>query len=222
MAGIDWNFISELEGTSPQGYVPQEDEGDRVPSGVTIGSGFDLGQMSAEDLDNYNFSDELRARIEPYTGLTGDSAKAYLADNPLEVTEEEMEALESGVREVHTSKIVNEFNEYSDTPFEDLTPEQQTVIMSVGYQYGSLERTPTFRKHVTTGDWDNAEKELRNFGDDYKTRRNREADFLSKKTVGLTPGIIQQANQFGLPPEVLANRIAQIEQEENTGSYIPV
>ena len=55
----------------------------------------------------------------------------------------------------------------------------RATITSVQYQYGNLEkRTPKFWGHVTKQDWDSAIKELRDFGDDYGKRRNREADLL--------------------------------------------
>jgi hypothetical protein len=47
MANINWDFIKEKEGGSQNnGYVPEG--GDN--SGVTIGSGFDLGQQTEETI----------------------------------------------------------------------------------------------------------------------------------------------------------------------------
>ena len=65
--------------------------------------------------------------------------------------------------------------------FTNLTKGQQTVIASVGFQYGSFSRTPTFIKHAVNGDWKLMEKELRNFNDDFHTRRLKEADYLWAK-----------------------------------------
>ncbi len=48
------------------------------------------------------------------------------------------------------------------------------VIASVAYQYGSLSRT--------NRDWQGALENLRDFGDVYDTRRNKEADLLLEST----------------------------------------
>ena len=54
-----------------------------------------------------------------------------------------------------------------------------TTVASVAFQYGNLEtETPNFWRQVTSGDWNAAEKNLRDFQDDYGTRRNLEADYL--------------------------------------------
>ena len=55
--------------------------------------------------------------------------------------------------------------------FNDLTSAQQTIIASVGFQYGNFDRTPKFWSAIVAGDWETVEKELRNFGDNYSKRR---------------------------------------------------
>jgi hypothetical protein len=64
--------------------------------------------------------------------------------------------------------------------FEDLKPEFQTVITSVSFQYGlELARSaPKFWAAVVSQDWKLAVKILRNFQDQYPTRRNMEADLM--------------------------------------------
>ena len=63
--------------------------------------------------------------------------------------------------------------------FHDLSDECQTVVASVAFQYGRLEvATPNFWRQVTTGYWLAALENLRDFGDRYPTRRNKEADLL--------------------------------------------
>ena len=55
------------------------------------------------------------------------------------------------------------------------------MIASVSFQYGVAlnRRTPNFWWQITNGDWDGALANLRNFGDRYDTRRNKEADLLA-------------------------------------------
>ena len=61
---IDWDFIRQLEGFELTGYVPKDmDANDRVPSGVTIVGGFDLGQHSVEDLVAMQVPDTLLLKL---------------------------------------------------------------------------------------------------------------------------------------------------------------
>ena len=88
---IDWNFIAQLEGFETVGYVPKEENANnnRVVSGVTIASGFDLGQHSVEYLYRLDFPVELKNKLVPYMGLKGQEAKDKLKEIPLILTEEE-------------------------------------------------------------------------------------------------------------------------------------
>jgi hypothetical protein len=62
----------------------------------------------------------------------------------------------------------------------------QTAIASLSFQYGAnLAHSPNhnaklFWKQVTHGQWDEAEKTLRNFQDPYTSRRLLEADQMHK------------------------------------------
>ena len=63
-------------------------------------------------------------------------------------------------------------------PFGQLPEPFQTAIVDLAYQYGPRLnlRTPNFWSDITTGNWNRAVGELRDFHDAYPTRRNREAD----------------------------------------------
>lgn len=65
------------------------------------------------------------------------------------------------------------------TAFFDLPAEAQTVIASVAFQYGDLSiAAPRFWRAVCKQDWHAAIAELRDFGDEYHSRRHLEADLL--------------------------------------------
>ena len=67
----------------------------------------------------------------------------------------------------------------SDTlPFNSLARGVRTAISSVLFQYGSESRVPMFWGYVKSNGWEGAIEELRDFNDDYPTRRNYEADIL--------------------------------------------
>jgi len=175
---VDWDFIRNLEGFSKKGYVPVDHAGG-IESGVTICAGFDLGQHSKKDMYIFNLSLNLLTKLIPYCGLKGFTAKEYLSKHPLTLTDDEANELDIKVHKTYYDAIQQEYNTNSDYSFAFLDSAKQTVIMSVGFQYGSLKkRCPTFFKYVTKGLWENAVKELRDFGDAYTPRRLKEATLL--------------------------------------------
>ena len=178
LKGIDWDFISKKEGGSKtDGYVPNP-EGSK--SGVTIATGFDLGARNAKDLKGLPLS--LKEKLSPYLGLQGMVASEYLETRPLTVTASEAKLIDKKSKGGAVKKLKAEWNKNAaimKTPmFEDLTGAQQTVAASVAFQYGSLAKAPKFRAAAQEGRWDDVQGELRNFGDDYASRRTSEADYL--------------------------------------------
>lgn len=177
---VDFNFIHRLEGRRVlYGYVPEPDISD---SGVTIASGVDLGQRDENSLQRLAISEELRAKLRPYLGIRKREAVAFLAQRPLEISEEEAEELDAAVKMLTVESLISKFNAASAVAFDELEPQKQTVIASVAFQYGIGLSTsaPNFWRQVTSGDWPGALANLRNFGDDYRTRRNIEGDLLAE------------------------------------------
>lgn len=184
---VDWDFIAEQEGRAVQdGYVP---DATGSKSGVTVGTGVDLGARNMGDLDRLGLSDELKAKLEPYLGKQGQDAADFLKDNPLNLTADEVKELDRAVKGEALDNVVNEYNTEverlnaadggSRPKFAELPREMQTVIASVGFQYGSLKTaTPNFFAQVTEQRWDDAKANLEDFGDRYPSRRGREADLL--------------------------------------------
>lgn len=178
---ILWNFLEAVEGFETKGYVPKEENEDRnaVMSGVTIASGFDLGQHDVNYLLKIELSPRLIEKLMPYMGLQGKEAKEMLEDVPLVLTEEEAREINKKVKHEKALKLVRRFNADSKLDFCNLDEKVQTVIMSVAFQYGNLRtRTPRFWKRVINGRWIDAKYELQNFGDSFPTRRNKEAKLL--------------------------------------------
>ena len=57
----------------------------------------------------------------------------------------------------------------------------QTVIASVEFQYGSLQKKcPSFWAYVIKQYWDEAITELKSFGDRYSMRRKKEASYAEQ------------------------------------------
>jgi hypothetical protein len=174
---IDFNFISKLEGgRRTTGYVPNP-EGSR--SGVTIGTGIDLGQMGESDLEQFDFPSDLKDKLRPYLGKIKFEAVDLLDRMPLQVTDEEAEIIDKQVKSRFVRDLERKFDDSATMHFDELPDGVQTVIASVAFQYGDLRRrTPNFWRQITTGDWQGAYRNLRDFGDAYASRRNQEADLL--------------------------------------------
>ena len=174
-ANIDFDFIGQQEGVKSSMYVPKKNGQVLGDSGPTIGIGLDLGQRNVSDLKG--LSPELIEKLSPYTGMKGSEADSFVENNPLTLTSDELTEVNAWTKKTETDKLLKRWAEDSDIAWSDLTPQQATVVASVSYQYGT--GAPKFWSHVTSGDWDAAEAELRDFGDEYKSRRLREARYLA-------------------------------------------
>ena len=168
---IDFNFIQKLEGYSLTGYVPAFGR-----SGVTIAGGFDIGQRSIDEIEKA-FDEDLVSKLEPYVGLKRTDADLELDRIPLLITNSEALAINEYAHNQARERLLHDW--CGSVPFDSLSMECQTVVASVAFQYGSLSaRCPNFWRQVTNGDWFEAYNNLRDFGDDYQTRRHKEAALL--------------------------------------------
>ena len=170
---VDWDKIKEFEGGSQaSGYVPQAGK-----SGVTIGAGLDVGQR--QNLEG--LPEDIQQKLQPFVGLRNESATRKLAaSGGIELSPEQVETVDSFAKKETEDKLRSYWEKNSDIPFDSLTPAQKTVLTSVTHQYGNLANTPRFANYAIKGQWPKVMNELRNFKDDYSTRRNKEADILQQ------------------------------------------
>ena len=177
MDKVDWEFISKLEGKAiDTAYVPSDN------SGVTIGTGVDLKMKNAEFLESIGVPSDIVEVLEPYFRLKGDEAKAYLKDNPLVLSAVDVKILDGAVQKFELNKIKTAYEKDSNKSWNSLSANQQTVVTSVGFQYGDMEkRTPNFWEGVVNGNWNGVYNELMDFGDKHDTRRETEAKLLISK-----------------------------------------
>ena len=173
MSNIDWNFISEREGSRIlSGYVPDA-KGSK--SGVTIATGFDLGARNLADLKG--LPKAIIDKLKPYLGIKGAQAQEVAKD--LSITDAEAQTIDEFSKTEAVDKLKAKWQAATGESFDDLPKHKATVVASVAFQYGDLEsQTPNFWRQITKDDWNAAEKNLRNFGDNYSTRRNLEADYF--------------------------------------------
>ncbi len=179
---IDYTFLSDLEGGSQTtGYVPAASVS---KSGVTIATGFDLGQRGERDLASLKLDAVLIKTLSPYLGAKGARAKVLIDKSPLVITSAQAEEIDKAVKSAHVAQLKIKYDtaEGNKVKFTDLPSEAQTVITSVSFQYGvGLDRrTPQFWEAVTSQDWPEAIKILKDFRDAYPTRRKKEAMLLEE------------------------------------------
>ena len=177
MTNINYDFIESLEGFETSGYVPNV-EGSK--SGVTIGSGIDLGARSVNDLKKLNISEELITKLKPYLGRKSTGAKDYLEKNPLNISADEARYITRAVQADATNRLAKKWKAKTGQDFSELSENKATAVASVAFQYGNLAtKTPIYWEQVTSNDWEGAYANLKDFKDDYGTRRNKEASFLN-------------------------------------------
>ena len=173
MSNIDWKFISDREGSRIlSGYVPDA-KGSK--SGVTIATGFDLGARNLADLKG--LPKAIIDKLKPYLGIKGAQAQEVAKD--LSITDAEAQTIDEFSKTEAVDRLKAKWQAATGESFDDLPKHKATVVASVAFQYGDLEsQTPNFWRQITKDDWNAAEKNLRNFGDNYSTRRNLEADYF--------------------------------------------
>jgi len=175
VSNIDWDFILSKEGFKTSGYVPDAENSN---SGVTIASGFDLGQKNESDLQG--LPDDIVSILKPYLGIKGADASS-IASN-LKVSEDQAKTINEFAKSKELVGLKDKWQQATGKSFDDLPMNEATVIASVAFQYGDLSsRTPNFWNQVTSGDWDSAVVNLNDFGDRYSTRRRSEAQYYESK-----------------------------------------
>ena len=173
-SNIDFNFIMEQEGFETEGYVPEAASSN---SGVTIASGFDLGARNKNDLKG--LPKDIVKTLTPYLGLKGIEAQNFLDNKELVITEEQGKIINEFAKKEAVKNLKTRWEETTKTSFDKLPKEKATVLASVAFQYGDLEsQTPNFWRQTTNNQWMEAYNNLLNFGDIYKSRREREAEYL--------------------------------------------
>jgi len=179
-AQVDWDFIEAREGKGKTtGYVPITKGKTIGKSGVTIGSGVDLGSKNRKYFKDAGLDSTIIDKLEPFFGMKGAEAKKEA--KKLKLTKAEATKVTTAVKKIELDNVTKAFNKASKTKFSSLPKSWQTVITSVVFQYGTAQiKKQTFWKQITKGDFDAAYKNLRNWGE-YPTRRNLEADLINKE-----------------------------------------
>lgn len=182
---IDWSFLELVESKENTAYVPMQDGKPIQESGVTIGTGVDLGQQSEEKFRKLGIPEDIIKKLSPYFKKKKDKAvKALEEYGAVTLTDDEVFAIDKAIKQdtlKETKRWYNKTNTVGQD-WSDLNDRQQTAILSVRYNHGP-KGAPNFYRQVTSGDWSAAIENLRNFYKDKDNelweRRVKEAQFLA-------------------------------------------
>jgi len=180
---INWKFLLEVEGRTRRGYVPKDKDGVIGQSGVTIGKGIDIGQMSILQLQKLDISDRVRAMLIPYAEKKREAAVAMLRTRPLFMEWADVEELEKAVIARELGLLIKYYNRDSKVKFQDIPTQAQTVLLSLVWNFGAdlPRKLPTTWKMATRQEWVKLADYLSDFPGKQKKldgRRKREAALL--------------------------------------------
>ncbi len=154
-------------------------------SGVTVGTGLDLGQQGTDDLRRMGVSAALAARLSPYLGKRRMDAVAVLAAAPLTLTDAECDALDEAAHTDYIARAAALYDAEAVMPFRDCPREAQAVIVSLFYQLGAGGTAyPVAWRALCAGDWPAASRELQHGFARYANRRADEGRLLAGLPAG--------------------------------------
>jgi len=134
---IHYDFINSVlalfEGKAiNRGYVPCKNGEPLGASGVTIGTGVDLGQQTRAGLSAMGVPEDILVILTPYFGLQKQAAVEKLRLAPLTLTADQVAILDDAVHKHYILETASKFG----FPFEFAPKEVQAVAVSLCYQFG--------------------------------------------------------------------------------------
>ena len=190
-SNIDFSALSSFEGGQiPQSYLLMDKKGNVIgQSGITIATGFDIGQHSVDEIKSYGFTKTLEKKLLPFADAKKECAKELLSlARETKFSNEELNQIDFVVQGHHLDLAIKSWNanRLENTPlFKDLSSSQQTVLLSRTYHQGpSMPDTMVAKKFygsAINNNWIAAENHLRNYNVSaayYINRVHREANYL--------------------------------------------
>ncbi|HBP6523782.1 TPA: peptidase [Pseudomonas aeruginosa] len=171
-----------FEGFNPKSHFPSN-PGDKYfnNTGVTFGSGVDLGKRSKQDLLNDGVPQNIADKLDAYYMLRGQDAYNKVKTNPLTLPDNEAHLLSDIYITKFSKQIEGLFNDANvGLRFSDLPLRTRTALVSLGYNYGYnlAKNAPKAWNKVVTKDWSGLVNEFNNFGDKNPDRRKREGSLV--------------------------------------------
>ena len=151
------SVLKTFEATKLSGYVPTPS------SGVTIATGFDLGQHSKEEIKSLNLPKTLEDKLTPYAG----SSDATKAKN-LTITAEEAALLDKAVIDSKLAKFNAAYvDKFGESPERSLDENTRLALASAFFNMGpgmlNAEKNPSMFKALQSKNPALIQKEIANF-----------------------------------------------------------
>ena len=164
-------------GPNPERYEPMG------ISGVTVGTGVDLGQTDADTLRGMGIADGVIVRLRPYLGLRQEAAVLALHAAPLTLAAGDADGLDAAMLRHHVHKIAGRYDRDAGVgAFARLPWQAQAVIVSIQYQRGVNRpyKYPNTWAALVRRDWADAARRLGtgHFWSGYRQRRALEGELL--------------------------------------------
>lgn len=166
-------------GPDPAKYIPMG------VSGVTVGTGVDLGQTDATTLKNIGVSEETIDVVRPYLCKRKMEAVYALHRAPLTLTREQAEELDRCMHNHHIEIISRRYDRDAGVgAFNEIPWQAQAVICSILYQRGvnSPKKFVNTWNALVTRNWKEASERLQNskLWAGYHSRRKAEGKILEE------------------------------------------
>ncbi|KAL4493435.1 hypothetical protein ABPG72_007443 [Tetrahymena utriculariae] len=190
------------------GYVPNDI---KKNSGVTIATGFDLGQQNINGLVNeYKLSESLIKKLEPYIGIKGEDANKMLQKKKLTITDLEIKEIEEKVM-MYNLKLLKKRVEQDGGNFEKMSKAVKTVLFSIQFQYGNFKKSfPNIWNYLIQGDL-KAAADLLEKQTNFQRRRRAEATIL-RNALLIMEQSITKSQESKIKYQELLNSILQQEE----------
>ncbi len=166
-------------GPNPERYVAMGE------SGVTVGTGVDLGQTNKDTLRGMGVSNAVAYKLMPYLEQSRAAAVDALHRLPLTLSQAAADELDEAMLNHHISKISAYYDAATDPgTFASLPWQAQAAIVSIQYQRGvkSPRKYPNTWKAFVTQNWTDAAYRLGTgrFWTGYQGRRRLESELLKE------------------------------------------
>ncbi|MFA6303647.1 MAG: pesticin C-terminus-like muramidase [Legionella sp.] len=188
---IDFSKVPKFEGEqSLNGYVPMNSNGTVIgKSGITIATGFDIGQHSAQEIKNFHFPKALEKKLLPFVNATKDEAiKLLPLAKQITLTKHEADLLDYSAAKSYIKSTFQTWDsrKFENTPeFNQLSKAQQTVLYLRTFHQGTgmpdTAVSHNFYQAALKNNWNDAARYLKNYhvkDQWYKDRVAKEAKFL--------------------------------------------
>ena len=170
------DFLKEVEGYRTEYYIPKDSNGNILGhSGITIGLGIDLGQQSKHGMLKLDVNKVIVSKVKLALGVRGKEACSVLYKLP-KLTSDEVYSLSVAIVE----RGLEVLRERLNTIYKTLPDEVIVIALSLHHQFGYKLFSYNAWKQIKNKDYKGLLKNLRNFGCNYPTRRNIEANYLER------------------------------------------